>query len=353
MFLQNAERNLSAMCEQGNVQEAIEYVELVHRKGLQMSSKSYGFLLQTCASMKALDEGMRLHAFLISSDVHMDTGLINGLLSLYVKCNRLNEAKVFFKDMGSAKDVVSWTLMINACAQYGEFNEAMKLYYAMDKRSIRPNRVTYVCLLKACNHLLDGLTIGKILHEDIVRRRLEGDPFVGGALMDMYFKFGQVKSARKAFNAIQQKNSFLWNNFISSLVSYGRNKEALKMYHQMQSIFCIEPNETTWIHILKSCGDLEQLEEGRTSHFCICRDGISVDGPVGQELVHMYLECGCLMDARYVFDKMNVKSGSLWKHLIESYKEHGYYDEVSSLVLQMEEFEKLQLESIQNDRPDK
>ncbi|KAH7427949.1 hypothetical protein KP509_10G068600 [Ceratopteris richardii] len=332
------------MCEQGNLKEAVDYFELVHKGGLQMSPKSYCFLLQYCAKMKALDEGKKVHAILITSDVRVGVTLRNHLLSLYVKCECLNEAKLMFDSMGCARDVVSWTLMINVYAQSGKLNEAMKIYYTMRKRKVRPNKITYVCLLKACGRLPDGLATGKILHEHIIRRMLDGDQYVGGALVDMYFKFAQVKSARKAFYAISRKKDVLWNHFIVGLVMHGRNQEALRVYQHMRSILHMEPSDAAWVHILKACGDLEELEEGRLSHFCLCRDGIELDGCVGQELVHMYISCGCLLDARHIFDQMKSRSVSLWKCLMDAYTKSKQYDEATKLTLQMQEYKELPFE---------
>lgn len=58
-FAQNADNDMRAMCEEGQVKEAVEYIELLHKGGLRMSQKSYAFLLQECAKLKALDEGKK------------------------------------------------------------------------------------------------------------------------------------------------------------------------------------------------------------------------------------------------------------------------------------------------------
>ncbi|MCO5588976.1 hypothetical protein L7F22_042940 [Adiantum nelumboides] len=260
-FAENADKDMRTMCEEGQVKEAVEYIELLHKgRSFRLKPKSYAFLLQQCAKMRALEEGKRVHALLITCDVSMDVFVRNHLLSLYVKCGCLKEAKLMFQAMGSARDVVSWTLMINACAEYGQFFEAIKLYHTMCKRRVTPNKITYVCLLKACKQP-EHLPTGKLLHEHITNRCLNSDTYVGGALVGMYFTFGEVKAAREAFYGILKTNAFLWNRLIAGYVENGKSREALRAYRHMRYRHRVEPTEATWVHVIKACGDRADLQE--------------------------------------------------------------------------------------------
>ncbi|KAI5058633.1 hypothetical protein GOP47_0026803 [Adiantum capillus-veneris] len=339
-FAENADNDMRTMCEEGQVKEAVDYMELLHKGSLRLNSKTYAFLLQECAKLRALEEGKRVHALLLTSDINMDVALRNHLLSMYVKCGCLKEAKLMFEAMGSARDVVSWTLMINACAENGQFLEAIRLYYTMRNKRVRPNKITYICLLKACSQP-EHLPTGKVLHHDIVKRLLHGDIYVGGAIVDMYFRFGQVKAAREAFYAISNPNAFLWNRLVTSYVQNRKSREALKVCRHMRYRHCVEPTEETWVHVIQACANCADLDEGRCSHFCLCRDGIMIDSCIGEALVHMYISCGSLVEARHVFDQLSIKPHPLWMCLIEAYTECEEHEKAERLKCQMEEHENL------------
>lgn len=50
------------------------------------------------------------------------------------------------------RDVVSYSTMIAALSDHGQFQEALVLFSKMQKEGIKPNQVTFIGVLNACSH---------------------------------------------------------------------------------------------------------------------------------------------------------------------------------------------------------
>ena len=108
----------------------------------------------------------------------------NTLVEMYCKCGALEKAREVFYKL-SFQDVVSWNALLVGCVQH--------------ELGVHPCAVTYVCTLKfRC--ITQSLEIGVSLHVDIKRQGLlKTDGKLGNALVDMYFKYGDLRKAAKVF----------------------------------------------------------------------------------------------------------------------------------------------------------
>lgn len=252
--------DLRTMCEEGFLKDALDYFELAHQGGLRPVSDDYIFLLQQCSKLKALSDGMRLHGILQRIEVELDTFLANNLLSMYAKCGSIVDAHQMFYTMRK-RDVVSWTALINAYALQGYRKEALRLFNLMLKRHFKPNKITFVCLLKACDGSA-ALEDGKHIHYHIRRRCVETNRVVGMALVDMYIRCGTLKSALKVFNKIPKENNRVWNLMIEAYVQNGQVEDALRLFQRMERAK-VEPNEQTFVNVLKACNISAALQQGK------------------------------------------------------------------------------------------
>ena len=61
---------------------------------------------------------------------------------------------------------------------------------------------------------------------------------------------------------------------------------------------------TSFLYILKTCNDENQIICGRDIHFDIVKCGFEGDSVIGNALVSMYAKWGMLVEILEVFDKM-------------------------------------------------
>ena len=86
----------------------------------------------------------------------------------------------------------------------------------------------------------------------------------------------------------------------------------------------IKADVIIFLGILKACGRVEYLEQGRLMHCRIILYGLESDISLGRTLIDMYAKCEGFLEAQHVFDKLDNKDIVSWNSLIASYLPRGY-----------------------------
>ncbi|KAK9151637.1 hypothetical protein Syun_009946 [Stephania yunnanensis] len=128
---------------------------------------------------------------------------------------------------------------------------------------VTPNEATLVSLLSCCANLEGGgaLIQGKQIHCYIIRNDVEVTVFLGTALISMYGRTGCLRNAVEVFDRMIAKEVCTWNAIICSLVSNGREKQALDMFQNMKREM-MKPNEVTFVVLLTACARGKFVELG-------------------------------------------------------------------------------------------
>ncbi|CAM6054309.1 unnamed protein product [Sphagnum tenellum] len=136
-------------CGQG--QEALELFRQMQKEGVQPNSVTFVGLLNACASVAALEEGRCAHEQILQSEWHSNIFVRNSLVDMYGKCGSMEDAQRVFNNM-PLHDVVSWNAILGGCAMHGHGKEALRHFELMCEEGVKPNDITFVCLLSACGH---------------------------------------------------------------------------------------------------------------------------------------------------------------------------------------------------------
>lgn len=99
-------------------------------QGFNMKFRGYNTLLDECVRQKALREGQRVQSHMIKTRYHPCMYLRTRLMGLYLKSERLEEARRVFDEMPK-RAVVPWTAMISGYAQRGYSSDALDLFVRM------------------------------------------------------------------------------------------------------------------------------------------------------------------------------------------------------------------------------
>ncbi|KAF6174583.1 hypothetical protein GIB67_006235 [Kingdonia uniflora] len=151
----------------------------------------------------------------------------------------------------------------------------------------------------------------------------------------MYVTCGEVELARLIFDQNHVKSVFLWNSMIRYYSWNGPFDEGIDMYYKMIDLG-IRPNKFTFPFVLKACSGLKALEEGREIHGHVKEVGLDSDVYVCTALIDLYAKCGCLTEARELFDKMTKRDVVAWNAMIAGSSLHGVYVDTIELVLEMQ-----------------
>jgi pentatricopeptide repeat protein len=117
----------------------------MQRAGVEPDRFTFPFILKACAGLVVIEQGRRIHDYILRYGFESDAFVGSALIDMYAKCGEVELARQVFDRM-SQRDVVSWTSMIGGYAQKGHADEALELFQQMQQTGMKPNLVTIVTL---------------------------------------------------------------------------------------------------------------------------------------------------------------------------------------------------------------
>ncbi|XP_057441837.1 pentatricopeptide repeat-containing protein At2g13600-like [Lotus japonicus] len=380
------------------------FEELLHeeRLGVELEFFVFPVVLNICCGLGALELGRQLHGMVLKHGFVTNVYVGNSLVDMYGKCGSLDDAKKVLQGMPQ-KDRVSWNSIITACAANGMVYEALDLLHNMSEGELAPNLVswsaviggfsqngydvesiqllakllgagmrpnarTLASVLPACARM-QWLCLGKEFHGYIVRHEFFSNAFVVNALVDMYRRCGDMKSAFKIFskyarkcaatyntmivgywengNILKAKELFdemeqegvvrdmiSWNSIISGYVDNFMLDEALRLFRDLLNEG-IEPDSFTLGSVLTGCADTASIRQGKEIHSQAIVRGLQSNCFVGGALVEMYSKSQDIVAAQLAFDEVSERDLATWNSLISGYARSNRIDKMGELLQQM------------------
>ena len=191
-----------------------------------------------------------------------------------------------------------------------------------------PNQdFTVVELLQSCAKKKD-VCRGTRIHVEVLKRGLlEKSPYIATTLIHMYVKCGLFSKAKQVFEELSTRDVAPWTSLIGGYVQDGQSHEAIDCFYRMQSEG-LYPNEVTFICILKACGSVQSMDNGKRVHDAIVSRGLlEKNAMLGNALVHMYAKCGDFVHAYQVLRDLPSRDEVSWSILILGYVQEGLWHE--------------------------
>jgi len=307
-------------------------LRILHQPGKFLDSFSYARLLQHCINIKSLACGKLAHAHMIISGFQPGIFIQTNLINMYGKAGCVLDARKVFDKMPE-RNWITWTAIIAGHSQNGYSNEALGIFREMQRAGWRPDQFTFGSVLPACAELAVADT-GEQVHTHVVKTGLQGDIFVGSALVDMYLKCGIMDDARKVFDRMQKQDVVSWTALITGYAHNQLGLKALNAFCQMQWTG-VKGNQFTFASVVGVCSSLAALELGKEVHAHIIKIGFESEVCVGSVLVDMYGKCGYMEDALKLFEKMPERDMISWTAVIGGYAQNDFSEEALKLFCQM------------------
>ncbi|XP_043717752.1 putative pentatricopeptide repeat-containing protein At3g49142 [Telopea speciosissima] len=258
-------------------------------------------VIKACSGSENLRVGWQIHASVVKLGLDSNLFVGNGLVFLYGKCNYLVDARRVLDRMHH-RDVVSWNSMVAGFAQNGRFDDALEVCKEMELQGVKPDAGTMASLLPAVTHTSPA----------------------------------NVSFVDEMFNQMPKKGLVSWNVMIAIYVNNSMPAEAVELFCQMESNG-VEPDAVTIASVLPACGDLSALMQGRKIHEYVVRKRLFPNMFLENALVDMYAKCGCLQDARQVFDGMQSRDVVSWTSMISAYGMNGQGQHAVALFSKMQD----------------
>ncbi|CAM8958057.1 unnamed protein product [Rhodiola kirilowii] len=277
-------------------------------------------LIQVCGEVQCTLKVRAAHCRIVVSCANQDVFTNNHLISAYLKCNCVRDARQLFDHMPK-RNAKSWTALVYGYSQTGMVERVFKCVNAMVVDGFSLDYFTYVAAVSACASL-GAMRTGKEIHGRIYRMELELNSHVSNCLINMYGKCGVLEYARRLFDMTLEPNSVAWTSIISGYCQSGDGVEGLRIFSKSRDAG-LAVNEFSCASVLGACAMLEDLKMGMQVHCLAIKSGIRLDQYVVTCLVNFYGKCGQPDLAKTAFEEAEMTHFSAWTALIGGFAQHG------------------------------
>lgn len=141
-------------------------------------------------------DGFIIHAYVDKKKMELDGILGTALVDMYAKCGCIELAYRVFEEM-PCRDVFAFTSLISGLANHGESERAIALLSRMSREGVKPNEITFICVLNACSRMglvEEGIKVFESMTDDYGIK-----PSVKhyGCLVDLLGGAGLLEQAKK------------------------------------------------------------------------------------------------------------------------------------------------------------
>ncbi|EOA23620.1 hypothetical protein CARUB_v10016818mg [Capsella rubella] len=333
-------------------------------------------LTRRCISFTALKRARQLHALVLTAGAgaYSESPYANNnLISMYVRCGCLDQArKVFDKmpqrniiklgyldnvavqtsvlgmysscgDLESARrmfqcvndgDAVAWNTIIVGSLRNDKIEDGLMLFRNMLMSGVDPTQFTYSMVLNACSKL-GSYSLGKLIHARIIVSNNLADLPVENALLDMYCSCGDIKEAFYVFGRIHKPNLVSWNSIISGCSENGFGEEAIILYRRLQRMSTPQPDEYTFSAAIHATAVPERSIYGKLLHGQVTKLGYERSVFVGTTLLSMYFRNEEAVSAQKVFGVITERDVVLWTEMIVGHSRLGNSECAVQLFIEM------------------
>ncbi|KAJ4806459.1 Pentatricopeptide repeat-containing protein [Rhynchospora pubera] len=208
---------ISGYVKGGRFTEALNLFDEMRRAGTAPNAVTLVSLLSACSKIGSLVKGKEIHEYIKESNVIMDACLESALVDMYAKCGRIETALKVFNDM-NGQNTLAFNSMITGLANYGQAEEAIKLFNKMEKLDrCKPDSVTLKAVLSACAHSGMVSEAFRIFHSMSKSYDVCVDLDHYGCMVDLLGRAGLVEQALNFVKNMPVKpNHVIWGSLLAA-----------------------------------------------------------------------------------------------------------------------------------------
>ncbi|VVB06874.1 unnamed protein product [Arabis nemorensis] len=266
----------------------LPYAQMVFDKMDEKNIVAWNSLVSGLSYAGLLKDAEALMSRMEKEGIKPDDVTWNSLVFGYATLGKTEKALTVIGKMkknGVAPTVVSWTAILSGCTKNGNFRNALKVFIKMQEEGVCPNSATISSLLSVLG-CLSLLYSGKEVHSFCLKNNLIRDAYVATALVDMYTKSGDLRSASEVFWGIENKPLASWNCMIMGYAMFGQGEEGIAVFNRMLEAG-MESDAITFTSVLSVCKNSGLVREG-WKYFDLMRSHYGV--------IPTLEHCSCMVD---------------------------------------------------------
>ncbi|CAA2984583.1 pentatricopeptide repeat-containing At2g44880 [Olea europaea subsp. europaea] len=205
---------IGGYCQNKQPQEAMRlFHELLTEKAFDPDDVTVVSVLPAIADLGALDMGNWVYEFVKRKKLDRSSNVCTALIDMYAKCGEIDKARWVFDEVQHRK-TCTWNALINGLAVNGRAKEALEVFLDMKIQGFKPNEITVLGVLSACNH--GGLVEeGRRWFKAMEELRLTAGIEHYGCLVDLLGRAGYLEEAEKLIESMPyEANGIILSSFI-------------------------------------------------------------------------------------------------------------------------------------------
>ncbi|KAJ0987386.1 hypothetical protein J5N97_005742 [Dioscorea zingiberensis] len=327
---------IAGLFESGSIDRVFSHFRRMRLDGIMPDSLTIINLTRLGAWKRSLCLAKVFHCLGIHIGVGDDVSVLNTWVAAYAKCEDLNSAESVFSEISmEARSIVSWNSMMAGYAYLGRSEQVVRLFRLMSQKGVRPDLSTIISLLSAFNQA-EVLFEGMIVHGLVFKAGFELDVSVINTLISLYSKCGDVEAARYCFDNMSERTHVSWTALIHGYARRGDIEETMSLFSAMEAAG-EKPDAVTVVAVLSACSQTGSLKLGRLMNGYAIANGFGENVVVLNALIDMYAKCGCIGEARRLFNSMTDKTVVSWTTMISGHALNGDVEEALDVFSQMVE----------------
>ncbi|XP_052188387.1 pentatricopeptide repeat-containing protein At1g71460, chloroplastic [Diospyros lotus] len=330
-------KDIQRFARQDKLKEALYILDYLDKLGIPVNLTTFSSLLAACVRLKALTEGRQIHTHIRINGLEKNEFLCTKLVHMYTSCGSIEDAKRVFDEMPS-RSVYPWNALLRGGVVSGkrQYREVLRTFSRMRELGIELNVYSFSCLIKSFAGA-SALGQGLKTHALLVKNGLLSSSMLGTSLVDLYFKCGKVKLARRVLEEIDQRDIVMWGAMIAGFAHNRLQREAIDCVRRMRREG-IDPNSVILTTILPVIGELGARELGRELHaYAVKTKSYSTQLFVQCALIDMYCKCGDMGSGRKVFYGSKERNAISWTALMSGYISNGRLEQALRSVVWMQQ----------------
>ncbi|KAJ0962358.1 hypothetical protein J5N97_030186 [Dioscorea zingiberensis] len=248
--------------------DALKLFMEMQNEGVELDQFSLSGGLAACTSLASVEEGQQLHSVIIKLGYETDLHVKNAAMDMYGKSGNIDDMLKMLPEP-SRRSRQTWNIMISVYARHGDFEKAEKAFKQMLQMGPKPDYVTFVSLLAACNHA--GLADKGQDYYAYMTSELGIPPRIEHCvcMVDLLGRSGQLAEAEKFVENMPVKpNDLIWRSLLASSRIH-KNLETGKK--AAQCLLKLDPSDDSAYVLLSNvcattgrwegCGEVENAYE--------------------------------------------------------------------------------------------
>lgn len=209
----------------GEDEEALGLFKQALIEELDVNDFTFSSVIRACGNSTLLELGKQIHGLCMKMNYESSAFVGSSLISLYSKCGIIEGAYRVFDEI-PFKILGTWNAMLIACAQHSHTHKVFELFKQMGSAGMKPNFVTFLCMLYACSHA--GLVReGKYYFEVMKEYGIQPGDQHYTSLVDL---LGRAKKLEEALSFIRdmpiQPSQSVWGALLTGCRLHGNTELA-------------------------------------------------------------------------------------------------------------------------------